>query len=170
VDYVAVLTRTRGGVLVVGGFDPDTLAPTGEIWFSPLDGDRWMRLATAYVPERVLGASYSFASRELYVLDETAKGGERARPVPSPRRERLRRRTATPPRCDQPRPLARAPMRLPVPHMAPGRHEGGRPYTYTVATDARAGAIVDSYRGAGHPCSFSGVAERTQNNIIGYCV
>ncbi len=76
--YVAVLTSYRRGVFVVGGDDPQTSKPTGEIWFTPLAGSHWGLLSTkGYTPERVLAATYSFASDRLYVLDETAAGSAR---------------------------------------------------------------------------------------------
>ncbi len=70
-DFAAVLTRYRRGLFVVGGDDPETKKPTGEIWFTSLASNRWGRVATVgYAPERVLAATYSFASDRLYILDE----------------------------------------------------------------------------------------------------
>ncbi len=70
--FVPVLTSYRRGLFIVGGDDPDTGKPTGQIWFSALRDAAWALLPVAgYSPERVLGATYSFASDRLYVLDES---------------------------------------------------------------------------------------------------
>lgn len=72
--FIPVLTQTAHGVFVVGGQSPETGLPTGEIWFLPSGGEVWARVltaATGYTPGRVLAATYSFASRELIVLDES---------------------------------------------------------------------------------------------------
>jgi hypothetical protein len=78
VNFIPVLTRMRGGVFVVGGEDPATGEPTGEIWFTRLQDPLWGRIGTGdYAPERVLASTYSFATDRLYVLDETAAGEAR---------------------------------------------------------------------------------------------
>jgi hypothetical protein len=74
VDYVPVLTRVGGGLYVVGGKDPVTGLPTGEIWFGELGSDSWSYVPAWLRPENVLAASYSFATDELFVLDETPSG------------------------------------------------------------------------------------------------
>lgn len=74
--YAAVLTRMRRGVFVVGGADPDSGEPTGEVWFSPLGAREWQRVQMGLAPDRVLAATYSFASDALYVLDETGAEAE----------------------------------------------------------------------------------------------
>ncbi len=69
--FATVLTAYRRGLFVVGGDDPDTNKPTGQIWFSGLEANRWELLATGgYQPRHVLAATYSFASDRLYVLDD----------------------------------------------------------------------------------------------------
>ena len=72
--FVPVLTRMRRGVLVVGGETLDSGVATGEVWFSPLDEPQWSLVPTSFKPEKVLAATYSYASDELYVLDETSSG------------------------------------------------------------------------------------------------
>jgi hypothetical protein len=69
--YVAVLSRVGGGIFVVGGTDPDTAAPTGEIWFTRIGETTWEAVASDITVDQVLAATYSFATRELFVLDET---------------------------------------------------------------------------------------------------
>jgi len=77
-DYVAVLTRMRRGVFVVGGVALEDDTPTGEIWFSALGKKTWGRYGTGnYAPHLVLAATYSFVTDDLYVLDETADGDAR---------------------------------------------------------------------------------------------
>ncbi len=71
--FVPVLTAYRRGVFVVGGDDPTSHQPVGEIWFAAIDGARWGKIVTpGYEVARVLAATYSFASDRLYVLDEKA--------------------------------------------------------------------------------------------------
>ena len=70
--YVAVLTRVGGGIFVVGGTDPDTAVPAGEIWFTRPGETTWEPVASDIAVDHVLAATYSFASRELFVLDESA--------------------------------------------------------------------------------------------------
>jgi hypothetical protein len=74
VEFAAVLTSMRRGVFVVGGADPTTGLPTGEIWFSPLDEPTWKRVAIDFTLEHVLAATYGFASDELFILDESSDG------------------------------------------------------------------------------------------------
>lgn len=73
-DFVPVLTRTRRGIFVVGGDSPVTGDPTREIWFTTLDRSRWNLVRSAIQPEKALAATYSYATDDLYVLDETAQG------------------------------------------------------------------------------------------------
>jgi DNA-binding beta-propeller fold protein YncE len=76
--FVAVATRARRGVFVVGGRDPSTSQPTGEIWFNGLDEGAWRLVAVdGYAPVDVLAATYSFSTRKLYVVDVTAGGNAR---------------------------------------------------------------------------------------------
>jgi hypothetical protein len=70
VAFVAVLSRFRRGVFVVGGLHPDSGEPTGELWFTRLDADHWRPVASEVQPEHVLAATYAYASDELIVLDE----------------------------------------------------------------------------------------------------
>ncbi len=72
VGFVPVYTRARRGVFVVGGSDPETAVPTGEIWFTPIDGEKWRRIPTAITPGRVLAATYSPNDGALWILDEGA--------------------------------------------------------------------------------------------------
>ncbi|MBI4705757.1 MAG: hypothetical protein HY744_32085, partial [Deltaproteobacteria bacterium] len=82
-DFVPVLTRMRRGLFVVGGNDPDSHEPTGQIWFSPLASGQWARVPAAIRAERVLAATYGFSTDALYVLDEAelapAPGGEKGK-------------------------------------------------------------------------------------------
>jgi len=76
--YVPVASRVAGGVFVVGGAHPSTQLPTGEIWFTPASGDSWQLVATgSYLPEKVLAATYSYATNELFVLDEVSGSNAR---------------------------------------------------------------------------------------------
>jgi hypothetical protein len=74
IGYVAVLTRMRRGVFVIGGNSPVSGQPTREIWFTGLDDERWGPFVpqAPYSPENVLAATYSFATDKLYILDETS--------------------------------------------------------------------------------------------------
>jgi hypothetical protein len=74
VDFVPVLSRVAGGQFVVGGQDLQTDEPTGEIWFTLLHDPEWMPIHSDITPERVLTATYSYATREVFILDETAGG------------------------------------------------------------------------------------------------
>lgn len=73
-DYVPVLTRMRRGVFVVGGVDPASSRPTGEVWFGRLGAQSWDQVPVGIQPASVLAATYSFATDSLYVLDETGTG------------------------------------------------------------------------------------------------
>lgn len=75
-DYVPVLTSMRRGIFVVGGQRVSDGLPSGEIWFLSLDDPTtWTLVQTqGYRPERVLAATYDFATDALYVLDETSGG------------------------------------------------------------------------------------------------
>lgn len=75
--FVPVYTRSRRGVFVVGGRDPETGRSTGEIWFTPIRGTEWRRVRTRVEPASVLAATYSPADDSLYVLDETPRGEAR---------------------------------------------------------------------------------------------
>ena len=73
--FAAVLSRTLGGLFVVGGNDVDSGQPTGEIWFTKLSDIGWSPVDTgSYSPHLVLDASYSFVTNKLYVLDEGLSG------------------------------------------------------------------------------------------------
>jgi hypothetical protein len=75
VDYVAVLSRTRRGLFVIGGDDVATGEPTGEIWFLPLELGSWTPLPVhEQPPEKVLAATYSWTTKSLYYLDEHDEG------------------------------------------------------------------------------------------------
>lgn len=83
-DYVPVLTRTLRGLFVVGGDDVESGQPTGEVWWLGNGSEQWWQLDTgAYVPSKVLAATYSFASHSLYVLDVEESQPE-AVPDPKP--------------------------------------------------------------------------------------
>jgi hypothetical protein len=69
-DFVGVLSGARRGLFVVGGQRPGTSTPTGEIWFTGLSTARWILLRTGFRPARALAATFSYATDELYVLDE----------------------------------------------------------------------------------------------------
>ncbi len=78
VGFVAVPSRARRGVFVVGGRNPSTNQPTGEVWFSSIDGGDWSRVSSpGYAMGNVLAATYSYTTRKLYVLDEPAAGQAR---------------------------------------------------------------------------------------------
>lgn len=77
VGFVPVYTKVRRGVFVIGGNNPKTRRPTGEVWFTPIRGTTWRRIRTEVEPERVLAATYSSADDSLYVLDHTREGQAR---------------------------------------------------------------------------------------------
>lgn len=68
--HVAVLSRWRGGLFVLGGLDPASGEPTREVWYAPLLAPRWIELDFDLRPERVLAATYAAETGELVVLDE----------------------------------------------------------------------------------------------------
>ncbi len=70
IGYVAVPTRARQGVFVVGGRDPNSNQPTGEIWFNAMRSGKWSSFAfEGYKPGDVLAATYLVSTHSLYVLD-----------------------------------------------------------------------------------------------------
>jgi hypothetical protein len=73
VEFAAVLTRMRRGLFVVGGDDVTTGTPTGEIWFTSLEGGDWVEVASAIRPQEIRAATYSFRTRNLYFLDEVTE-------------------------------------------------------------------------------------------------
>lgn len=81
VGFQAVLSRVRGGVFVVGGSDPSSGAPTGQIWFrSVAESDaRWVKLPVGdYAPQAVLAATYDYATDALYVVDNVEPARDEA--------------------------------------------------------------------------------------------
>jgi hypothetical protein len=71
--FVPVLTRMRGGVFVVGGYQVFGSQFSGEVWFTPVGSGpaQWSLLPIkGFQPQKVLAATYSFATDALYVLDE----------------------------------------------------------------------------------------------------
>jgi hypothetical protein len=67
--FTPVLSRMRRGVFAV--VEPDRPGATGGLYFTPLEAEHWERLPAALDPGAVLAASYSYATDEVIVLDQT---------------------------------------------------------------------------------------------------
>jgi hypothetical protein len=74
--FTAVYARADNRVFVVGGTDPLTHNPIGDIWYRQTFGDeRWFRVdLTGFAPARVLAATSSYLDHRLWVLDELSQG------------------------------------------------------------------------------------------------
>lgn len=75
--FVPVYSRYLGRLFVVGGQDPSTQLPRGDIWWQDAEnGDGWRQVPEqGYTTGRVLAATYSFRDDRLWVLDEVGGPG-----------------------------------------------------------------------------------------------
>ena len=74
-DFVAVMSRARNGVFVVGGNAPDTGELRADAWFMNLSSGTWVPVRMHdYQPENVLAATYAFGDGRLWILDEHRTG------------------------------------------------------------------------------------------------
>ena len=75
-----VYARSKAEVYLVGGEDPSTGKPRGDMWVHNLPSGTWVPLvADGYSPRRVLAATNAFGDDRLWVLDEVRKGYLRVR-------------------------------------------------------------------------------------------
>jgi hypothetical protein len=83
--FLPVYSRYVGRVFVVGGRDPATQAPRGDVWWQDAQGEAtWHRVPDqGYSVNRVLATTYSFRDDRLWILDEVKGPGglKRARLV-----------------------------------------------------------------------------------------
>jgi hypothetical protein len=79
--FSAVFSRSAGGVYVIGGSDVQSGAALHDVRFLPLGGFWTHPVYADYEPASVLGATFSFADRKLWVLDkiDSAREHERLR-------------------------------------------------------------------------------------------
>jgi hypothetical protein len=83
--FLPVYSRYLGRVFVVGGRDPTTQTPRGDVWWQDVQGEAiWHRVPDqGYNVNRVLATTYSFRDDQLWILDEVKGPGglKRARLV-----------------------------------------------------------------------------------------
>jgi hypothetical protein len=74
--FIPVYARADNRIFVVGGAEPQTHNPLGDIWYRRASGDeRWFRIdLKGYAPSKVLAATSSYVDHRLWVLDETPQG------------------------------------------------------------------------------------------------
>jgi len=76
-DYQAVYSRAAGKIFLVGGLDSATNQLAGDIWWSDVAGNDWLRIPlNGYAPEQVLAAAYSYRDKRLWVLDQSGSGAD----------------------------------------------------------------------------------------------
>jgi hypothetical protein len=72
ISPVAVFSRQAGGLFVLGGTDPQSHRPFGDVWFRPVAG-QWSKLALGtFSLGEVQAATYDFADERLWIVDTVA--------------------------------------------------------------------------------------------------
>lgn len=77
-NYRAVYSRSAGWLFLVGGEDPTTHAPMGDMWYRGIrPGDPWIAVPDqSYQPGNVLASTYSYIDGRLWILDEIPQGAK----------------------------------------------------------------------------------------------
>lgn len=71
--FLAIYSKTRNKLFLVGGYDPTTGAPKQDVWL--LRSDSWWQVRTALKIRRPLAATYSLRDNRLWIIDEKQDKG-----------------------------------------------------------------------------------------------
>lgn len=78
--FQAVYSRSLRRIFLIGGQDPVSQAPIGDLWQRPVDASTWTRIPTrGYTPERALAATFSYRDNRLWILDDRPGPGNSRR-------------------------------------------------------------------------------------------
>ena len=79
VRFRAVYSRATARLFIIGGEDPVTHAPRGDIWYRSIDaGGGWGVVpALEFQPSTLLAATYSFIDGKLWILDSIPKNANK---------------------------------------------------------------------------------------------